>query len=97
MKCLVSTVERISRIHQIRDSSNKDSESWSLLTTLKMFWKKKGKGTPKQKLWVIVQVKFMSPLVVCLSNSCLNTYVEGTLSKGINSVHTGFDYVMELK
>lgn len=62
-----------------------------------MFWKKKGKGTPKQKLWLTVQVKFIFPLVVCLSSSCLKPYIEGTLSKGIISVHSGFEYLMEHK
>lgn len=62
-----------------------------------MFWKKKGRGTPKQEVWLIVQVKFLFPLVFCLSNSCLNPYTESTLSKGIISVHIGFEYLKEPK
>lgn len=37
-----------------------DNEISSLLAMLKVFYKNKGKGTPKQNLWLIVQVKFVS-------------------------------------
>lgn len=62
-----------------------------------MFWKKKGKGISKEKFCLMVQVKFMFLLMVCLNNSCLNHRIEGTLSKGLISVHTELEYLVELK
>jgi len=42
--------EEINRAYQITNSSNKDNEFWSLPVASKMFYKKKVRGTFKQKL-----------------------------------------------
>lgn len=63
--------EEINRAHQITNSSNKDNEFWSLPVASKMFYKKKVRGTFKQKLWLIIPVKFMFTSEVCLSGNFL--------------------------
>lgn len=97
VKCLFCAAERTNRTNQIRDGSNKDNETSSLLFPLKMFWRKKGQGIPEQKLYLLVPVMFMRPLVACFSNPCFNPYTEGSLNKDIFSVHTEFEYLMELR
>lgn len=76
VKYLFSAAERTNRIKQVRDGSTKDNEIWSWMITLKMFWRKKGRGTSEQKLYLVVPVMFMCPLVVCFNNHCFRPYMK---------------------